>query len=219
MAAGDTSSPSPSTAGRLAERREGAEVAIPLRSLRSQRLTVTAPDRSSALFAELYRELKTLAAKHVRDFNGASTLSTTALLHEAYLQFAGRSDRHFPDQAHFLAYASRAMRGILIDYARSRRAEKRGGEFVFTSDTGAAAAPGTGDNLDLEQLGESLDELATLEPRLAEVVDLHFFCGFTFAEIAGQRGTSERTVLRDWRKARLLLAHAFGATPGQPDEP
>ncbi|MBC7895676.1 MAG: sigma-70 family RNA polymerase sigma factor [Cytophagaceae bacterium] len=180
---------------------------------------MTAPHHSSALFAELYRELKTLAAKHVRNFDGASTLSTTALLHEAYLQFADRSALHFPDRAHFLAYASRAMRGILIDYARSRRTEKRGGEFVFTSGTGADQAPGTGDNLDLEQLGESLDELATLEPRLAEVVDLHFFCGFTFAEIAEQRGTSERTVLRDWRKARLLLANAFGAPTSQPDGP
>jgi DNA-directed RNA polymerase specialized sigma24 family protein len=108
------------------------------------------------------------------------------------------------------------MRGILIDYARSRRAEKRGGEFVFTGGSAADEVPGT-DSIDLEQLGEALDELATIAPKLAEVVDLHFFCGFTFAEIAEQRGTSERTVLRDWRKARLLLAGAFGAHTSQPD--
>jgi RNA polymerase sigma factor (TIGR02999 family) len=177
---------------------------------------VTAPEHPSALFAELYRELKTLAAKHVRNFEGASTLSTTALLHEAYLQFAGRSAQQFPTQGHFLAYASRAMRGILIDYSRSKRAEKRGGEFVFTSGTGAEAAPASGTSIDLERLGEALDELGALEPRLAEVVDLHFFCGFTFAEIAQQRGTSERTILRDWRKARLLLAGAFGAHSSSP---
>lgn len=177
---------------------------------------MTAPDHSSALFAELYRELKLLAAKHVREFNGASTLSTTALLHEAYLQFAGRSERHFPDQAHFLAYASRAMRSILIDYVRSRQAVKRGGDFVFTADTAAGASASATDDIDLEQLSEALDELATLEPRLAEVVDLHFFCGFTFAEIAEQRGTSQRTVMRDWRKARILLASAFGSAAAEP---
>jgi RNA polymerase sigma factor (TIGR02999 family) len=168
---------------------------------------VTRSDQDT-LFAELYRELKAMANKHVREFNGAVTLQPTALLHEAYLQFAGRSAKHFPDRAHFLAYASRAMRGILIDYARNRHARKRGGEFHFTTE-GAADEQPRGDDIELAKLGDALDELAALEPRLAEVVDLHFFCGFSFAEIGEQRGVSERTVLRDWRKARLLLGKAF----------
>lgn len=163
----------------------------------------------AVLFAEFYRDLKVLAGKHVREFDGASTLSATSVLHEAYLQFAGRSEQHFPDRAHFLAYASRAMRGIVIDYARGRRAEKRGGEFHFTGPTAAIVQTPESGATDLEQLGDALDELGTLDPRLAEVVDLHFFCGYTFVEIAAQRATSERTVLRDWKKARLLLGRAM----------
>lgn len=172
---------------------------------------MTAPQDPSELFAELYRELRRLAGKHVREFNGALSLSATAVLHEAYLQFAERSALHFPDRAHFLAYASRAMRGIVIDYSRSRRAQKRGGEFHFTGVTNADAAVPSTDDVDLEKLGHALDELGQLDPRLAEVVDLHFFCGFSFAEIAELRGTSERTILRDWRKARLLLGQSMGA--------
>lgn len=165
------------------------------------------PDR---LFAELYRELKGLAGRQVREFNGNVSLSATSLLHEAWLQMANRPDAQFPDRGHFLAYASRAMRGVIIDYSRNRRAQKRGGEFHFTGITNANAAVSASDDLNLERLGEALEELGTMDPRLAEVVDLHFFCGFTFAEIAEQRGTSERTVLRDWKKARLLLGDAMG---------
>jgi RNA polymerase sigma factor (TIGR02999 family) len=169
---------------------------------------VTGSGDSAALFADLYRELKVLAGKHVRDFDGATTLNATALVNEAYLQLASRNPAHFPDRAHFLAYASRVMRGILIDYARSRRAQKRGGEFRFTAESRADERP-RGDDIDLARLSDALDELGSLEPRLAEVVDLHFFCGFSFAEIAEQRGVSERTVLRDWRKARMLLGQSF----------
>jgi RNA polymerase sigma factor (sigma-70 family) len=102
------------------------------------------------------------------------------------------------------------MRGIIIDYSRNRRAQKRGGEFHFTGITNAEVADSASDAPDLVRLGEALEELSALDARLAEVVDLHFFCGFTFAEIATQRGTSERTVLRDWKKARLLLGDAMG---------
>ncbi|MBK8250300.1 MAG: sigma-70 family RNA polymerase sigma factor [Gemmatimonadetes bacterium] len=164
------------------------------------------PDR---LFTELYRELKVLAGRQVRDFQGNVSLSATALLHEAYLRFSEHSPA-FEDKGHFLGYAARAMRGIIIDYSRNRRAQKRGGEFHFTGITNADVAAPAGDEPDLARLGEALEELATLDPRLAEVVDLHFFCGFTFAEIAAQRGASERTVLRDWKKARLLLGDAMG---------
>ena len=100
------------------------------------------------------------------------------------------------------------MRGLVIDYARRSRAKKRGGgAFEITLTEGAAQAPaGAGlDAVELEKLSDALDELAALEPSLAQVVDLHFFCGHTFAEIGALRGVSERTVQRDWRKARMLL--------------
>ena len=158
------------------------------------------------LFSMLYRELHRLAEHHVRRGGSALTLGATTLLHEAYLGIAGRETVSFKDQPRFLAYASRAMRGLVIDYARRRRARKRGRQLEITLD---------GDELppeealrtarELEELGDALDELATVDPALAELVDLHFFCGFPFTEIAALRGVSDRTVQRDWRKARLLL--------------
>jgi RNA polymerase sigma factor (TIGR02999 family) len=142
----------------------------------------------------------------LRRNGGALTLGPTTLLHEAYLNVAGRNGVAFPDRARFLAYASRAMRGLLIDYARRRRATKRGREFEITlTDEGAPSGDVMRTAEELAQLGDALGELGALEPALAEVVDLHFFCGFSFAEIAALRGVSERTVYRDWRKARLLL--------------
>ncbi len=114
----------------------------------------------------------------------------------------------FPDRAHFLAYAARAMRNVLIDRARAGAAQKRGGGFEITSlDTQASenvAEPET-----LADIGAALDELTGLEPELARVVDLKFFCGFSVAEIAAMQGVSERTVQRQWEKARLLLFRAL----------
>jgi len=112
----------------------------------------------------------------------------------------------FPDRLRFLAYASRAMRGLIIDYARRRRTRKRGSSFEVTLD-GSEVPAGMGgiDAAELAQLGDALEELAAIEPRLSELVDLHFFCGFSFTEIAALRGVSDRTIQREWRKARALL--------------
>jgi RNA polymerase sigma factor (TIGR02999 family) len=142
---------------------------------------------------------------------GASdlTLGTTTLLHEAYLDMAGR-ESVFPDRGRFMAYAARVMRGIVIDYARSRKAHKRGGEFEITS-VGSDVADPAADAQELTRISEALDELATMEPLLAQVVDLKFFCGFSFVEIASMRGLSERTVQRHWEKARIYLHGAIGA--------
>jgi RNA polymerase sigma factor (TIGR02999 family) len=169
-------------------------------------------DRGAAdkLFAMLYHELHRLAEYHLRRGGAGLTLGPTTLLHEAYLRVAGRGDVAFPDRSRFLAYASRAMRGLLIDYVRRRHAQKRGRrlEITLTGDEEPSAdAAQTAE--ELSRLGDALDELAAIEPGLAELVDLHFFCGFSFAEIASLRQVSERTVQRDWRKARLLLHHAL----------
>ena len=165
------------------------------------------PVAADELFALLYDELRRLADHHLRRAQGL-TLTTTSLVHETYLNMADRTGNSFPDRARFFAYASRAMRGLVIDYARRRNAKKRarGFEITLTGADLAQAQPG-GD--DLEALGEALGELATWAPSLAEVVDLHFFGGFTFAEIGEIRGVSERTVQREWRKARLLLHQAM----------
>jgi len=170
--------------------------------------TADAGDGGAAdeLFVVLYDELHRLADRQLRRSSPDLTLSTTTLLHEAYLNMAGRESVNFPDRARFLAYASRAMRGLVIDYARRRQAKKRGGEFHITSSgVENAAADGDAPSATLEQLSEGLDTLADVDPGLAQLVDLHFFSGFTLTEIAAMRGVSERTVQRDWRKARLLL--------------
>ena len=169
------------------------------------------------LFATLYEELHRLAEVHLRRSGSDLTLSATTVLHEAWLDVSARRPLDFPDRAHFLAYAARAMRAIVIDYARQMRAEKRGGGIApITLRPGLAADSDERSVEELSRLSDTLDELAAIQPPLAELVDLHFFCGYTFAEIAELRAVSERTVQRDWRKARLLLHDALvdnGKTP------
>lgn len=163
-------------------------------------------DRSAAdaLFAALYSELHRLAKNQLARGGAGVTLGVTTLLHEAYLDISKREGTVFPDRGRFMAYAAKVMRGLIIDYARSRQALKRGGGFEITSlvgEPGEAAA----DEKDLTQISAALDDLAAADPSLAAVVDLKFFCGFSFAEIAAMRGVSERTVQRHWEKARIFL--------------
>lgn len=159
------------------------------------------------LFAVLYRELHRLAQQHLAKSGGSVTLSATTLLHEAYLDISRREQLAFPERNSFMAYASRAMRGLVIDYCRSKRAQKRGGDLTFLSIDDVAAPAEDADAF--APLDLALQELEALDPPLAQLVDLKFFCGFTFAELATMRGVSERTVRRDWEKARLLLHHAI----------
>jgi RNA polymerase sigma factor (TIGR02999 family) len=164
--------------------------------------------RNERLFASLYAELRRLAHCKLRQYPGM-TVSPTTLVHEAYVNLVGREGASFSDRGRFLSYAARAMRGLLIDFARRRQALKRGAGLHITQlDTQLEGEPV--DDGQLERLSSALDELAVLDPRLAEVVDLKFFCGFSFAEIAALRGISERTVQRDWEKARLLLYRQIG---------
>ena len=155
------------------------------------------------LFAALYDELHRMAQRELRR-NSAATLSPTTLLHETFLNVAQRESAAFSDRPRFMAYAARAMRGLLIDYLRNRKAQKRGGNFEITSLPTELPRGSEPDN-DIEHLSEALDTLAKIDSRLAECVDLKFFCGFSFNDIAQMRDVSERTVQRDWDKARLLL--------------
>src|SRR5580658_3437572 len=155
------------------------------------------------LFIVLYDELHRLAQRELRR-SAFLSISPTTLLHETYLKLSGRDAVKFPDQGRFLAYAARSMRTLIIDYARSRCAQKRGAGFEITSLPTEEPAH-AGDDAALEGIGEALTALGEIEPRLAQVVDLKFFCGFSFAEIGGVMGLSERTAQRDWDKARILL--------------
>jgi RNA polymerase sigma factor (TIGR02999 family) len=156
------------------------------------------------MFASLYDQLRRMARRELRRGGSALTIGATTLLHEAYLNVQAREGVHFPDEARFLGYASRAMRGLIIDYARRRQALKRGGAFELTS-LPTEVPDDSCDLAQLEQLSDAVERLATVESRLAQVVDLKYFCGFSLRDIAAIWGVSERTVQRDWEKARLFL--------------
>jgi RNA polymerase sigma factor (TIGR02999 family) len=178
------------------------------------------PDESSArgesaLFACLYGELRQIAQREVRRGAGL-TLSATTLLHETYFKVRQRQGMAFPDEAHFLAYAARAMRSVVIDYARSRQAQKRGGAFEITS-LPTELPEQVIEVAELERLGAAIDTLAQLDPGLAQLVDLKFFCGYSLIEIASMRGVSERTAQRDWDKARVLLKRTLEGHSLLPD--
>lgn len=158
-------------------------------------------EQRAQLFAALYDDLHRMAQRELRR-NAAANLSPTTLLHEAYLNISQRQSAPSADRGKFMAYAARAMRGLLIDYLRSRQAQKRGGEFEITSLPTDLPQAVDGE---MEKLGDAIDQLALIEPRLAECVDLKFFCGFSFLDIADMRSVTERTVRRDWEKARILL--------------
>jgi RNA polymerase sigma factor (TIGR02999 family) len=170
---------------------------------------MSGPEPNTPSFEALYADLRRIARREVFKGGQVGHMSPTTLLHEAYLQMSARPGLRFTDRAHFLAYAGQAMRGIAIDRARARGAQKRGGGIDITAlDTLAsenAMSPVDAAAEDLEQVGQAVEKLAVIDARLAELVDLKFFAGLTFAEIAALRGSSERTAQRDWDKARALL--------------
>jgi RNA polymerase sigma factor (TIGR02999 family) len=166
------------------------------------------PGANDQLFALLYADLRRLARREAFRMGSLVAMSPTTLLHEAYLDIHHRDGLAFPDHARFLAYATRAMRGVAIDRARARATQKRGGESSIVS-------LDTQNEEQLEQpeqlprIADALDELEALEPELARIIELKFFCGLTLAEIAALRNVSERTVQRHWEKARLMLYSAL----------
>jgi RNA polymerase sigma factor (TIGR02999 family) len=168
-----------------------------------------APD---GLFGVMYSELHRMARRELNRKGPFVGLGVTTLLHEAYLKMSGSEGRVFVDRARFMAYAARVMRGLIIDDLRRRRSQKRGGLFHLTS-LGTNHADGVADPRTLLKIGDVLDELAEVEPELAEIIELKFFCGFSFAEIAAMRSVSERTIQRNWEKGRLYLHHAIANEP------
>jgi RNA polymerase sigma factor (TIGR02999 family) len=162
---------------------------------------------SETLFTTLYSELHRIARRELARNGWGVTIGATSLLHEAYLDISKREGALFPDRNRFMGYAARVMRGLIIEYARSKQAQKRGGNFEITAMTTDVAAAAI-DQPELAEISKALDELAEMEPLLAEVVDLKFFCGFSFTEIAAMKNLSERTIQRHWQKARLYLHRA-----------
>ncbi len=166
------------------------------------------------LFALLYDELHELAHRQRLRLAPRQTLDTTALLHEAYLKFAGKGALELADRGHFLALAATVMRHLLIDNARKADAAKRSAGLKPATLDGvadpAATPPG-----ELLALDKALHSLQSIDGRLVRVVEMRFFGGMTAAEVAGVFGVTERTVKRDWRKAKVLLLELL-ASPANP---
>ena len=157
------------------------------------------------LFAAAYSELRHLAHARLRDGGRNTVLDTTALVHESYLKFLGAGQLRAEDRRAFFAYASRVMRSVIIDAVRERQAERHGGKAERLTLHTQLLDSADGGNEDVLRVHEALDVLAQAEPRLAQVVEMRYFGGYTEAEIAEALELTERTVRRDWDKARLLL--------------
>lgn len=160
-------------------------------------------------FTLLYDDLKRLAQAKLRQHRAITLLDTTALVHESFLKLVGSRVPPLQDRRHFFTYAARVMRSVIVDFARASRAQRRGGGLqIVTLDTGHAELL-AGGQPDVLHVHEALELLAAAEPRLAQVVELRYFAGMTEVEVAELLGLTERTVRRDWTKAKLLLAAAM----------
>lgn len=155
---------------------------------------------ASQLFDRLYDELKRIAHRHLAA--GGQTLQTTGLVHEAYLKLA---KSQVIDEAHLLNLASRAMRQVLVDMARSRGRDKRGNGLQLVTLSDGAQVEQPDESIDVLALEQSLLRLEQADPRLAQVVELHFYGGLSFPEMSRVLKVTERTLFRDWRIARAMI--------------
>lgn len=168
-----------------------------------QDLSVGCPGALDRLTPFLYRELRHLAALHMQGERLDHTLQPTALVHEVYLRLVDRCGVPWHGRAHFLGVAGRVMRQVLVDYARAKKAQKRGAGWERLSVTGLAARPEA--SFDLLALDDALERLTAENPRQAQVVEIRFFGGLTAEETASVLNLSRRSVERDWRYAQVAL--------------
>jgi RNA polymerase sigma factor (TIGR02999 family) len=161
------------------------------------------------VFDIAYEDLRRMARARLRKGERGTLLDTTALVHESYLKFANAGELRINDRAHFFRYAGQVMRSVIVDLVRASQAERRGGDAAHvTLNTGLQNSPDPGAD-EILRVHEALQELAQHDARLVQVVELRYFAGLTEVEIAGALGVTDRTVRRDWEKARLLLARAL----------
>jgi len=161
------------------------------------------------LFDATYDDLRALARMRLRIQQGGALLDTTALVHESFLRFANAGRLCIQDRQHFMRFASKVMRAVVVDHVRECVAARRGGGAIhvtLTTQLGHETADGAAEIL---RVHEALEELATLDERLSQVVEMRYFAGMTETEIAEALEVTERTVRRDWEKARLLLLEAL----------
>lgn len=176
-----------------------------------QKVRVGDAHAASALIPLIYRELHAVAARHMQRERPNHTLQPTVLVHEAFLQLAQTDAVDWQNRTHFFAIASRAMRRVLIDHARAAKADKRpGGHQQVDLHSYMQVEE---QSIDILALNEALDRLADLDPRQAQVVEMRFFAGLSFEEIADVLGISLRTAKRDWTISRAWLHAELSASP------
>ena len=191
-----------------AQNRHGDSDEADAASNRSAESRPAAPESLDQLAAVAYDELRAIAHRRLASGSRHATLSTTGLVHEAYLKLADRAQSQWRDRSHFFAVASLAMRHVLVDAAKARSRVKRGGpQRAITLDENEIGVDDQA--VALLQLNDALDRVFAVEPRIAKVVELRFFGGLDENEIAEVLGVTTRTVARDWVKARVLLRRAL----------
>ena len=158
-----------------------------------------------AAYAALYKDLRQIAHSRLGRNANFTLLDTTALVHESYLRFLKIDDLSFENRARFLGYAARVMRSIVVDFVRQRQTARRGGEQIAVTLDSSIAEVMPQSEAEVLGVHGALEELEKAAPRLAQVVEMRYFAGLTEKEIAESIGVTERTVRRDWEKARLLL--------------
>jgi RNA polymerase sigma factor (TIGR02999 family) len=169
-----------------------------------------APESVQTLFPALYSELRRLARSRLASGGRHTLLDTASLVNEAYLRMQHKGGADLKDREHFMAYAATTMRSIVIDFVRRRSADRRGGGIEHvTLDTRAAQVLGSSDD-EIVAVHEALETLAEVDPRLVRVVEMRYFAGLNDVEIGAALGVTDRTVRRDWERARLLLADMLG---------
>ena len=164
------------------------------------------------LFSVLYGELHRLARARLRGNRDLTLLQTTALVHESYFRFLKAGQVRIIDRSHFLSYASRVMRSIIVDFFRERSAKRRGGDDIRVPLDPEIAEPVPAGETEAIRVHQALEELSLVSDRLTRVVEMRYFAGMTESEMAEALGVAERTVRRDWEKARILLATALKQT-------
>jgi RNA polymerase sigma factor (TIGR02999 family) len=164
---------------------------------------------ADGLFSATYAELRRLARGRLRAGGRNTLLDTSSLVHESYLRFVGSGRLRLEDRVHFMRWAGRVMRSVIVDVARRRMADRRGGAIAHLTLTTRldARTPRPGD--EILRVHDALDDMASVNARMAQVVEMRYFGGLTEREIAEALGTTERTVRRDWEKARLYLRDAL----------
>jgi RNA polymerase sigma factor (TIGR02999 family) len=168
-------------------------------------------DALQALMPLVYDEMRRLAHRYLRRERPGHTLQSTALVHEAFVRLTGNAPPQWEDRAHFFAIAAHLMRQILVEYARSRNAAKRGGA-VLKLAIDSVDVPGQSPGLDIVALDDALKDLARFDPQQSRVVELRFFSGLSIEDTAEVLGISESTVKRDWNTARVWLFRELDRT-------